>query len=446
MGFINDIFSGIEKELLNKIPTSIEDVGKSSSDDFKPGDIHIESLTLMSEDKQRKYDLLAQCKGINIFESLTSPVIFAELEIADSMGLYQSFPIIGEEYVLIKFKTPSSKTSSKYLLRVNKIINKEVKQNNMMMTYTLQLLSVELIRNSTRLMTLSYKDTIDNLIKQITNDGLGTEKPIKVSKTSGIEEGIITKLRPLEAIDFLRRRAVSNEYPSSSFVFYESRDGFVFTTVEELIEKGSKSLEGYSDKEFFFDTNRNINLKDVSFRNILAYNQVSFADTISKAQEGGIANEVNTFDLVTGNVKNLKYKDDGSTSFKQLDKNGAPTNSTSFINKNSNTTSVKQLIPISSDMSTTKRPEKVSLLTAFAQNITQNIIRIHIYGDSEIQVGDVIKCMLPSAVVGESSNKLSRLESGNYLVAKVRHIILNSDRPQHTIALELIKGNYNEVG
>lgn len=444
MGFINQIFSGIEHELLNQIGDALTS-SKKASNDFHPGDVSLESITLLSEDHQRKYDLMAQCKRINIYESILSPCIFAELSIVDSIGLYQSFPIIGEEYVMLSFKTPSSAKAAKYLLRVNKISDKELSDNNMMVSYTLQLVSAELIRNSIRYITKGYKQNIHDLVKDIMDDGIGTQKQIAISPTSGIEEGVITRLRPFEAIDFLRRRAVSTEFKSSSFTFYENRDGYHFITIEELLKQGKSAVE-HSDKQFFFDTHNNIDIKDVSFRNIIAYNQVTFADTISKAQEGGISNEVNTFDLITGNIKNITYKDDGSSAqFSNADQNGFPTNTTGFIKKHGVTTAERKLVPISSDLPNTQRPEKLSIGTAFAQNITQNIIRIYIYGDSEIQVGDVIKCTLPSGISDTNSSKVARLETGNYLVVKVRHIILNTDRPSYTIALELIKGNYNSV-
>jgi hypothetical protein len=57
----------------------------------------------------------------------------------------------------------------------------------------------------------------------------------------------------------------------------------------------------------------------------------------------------------------------------------------------------------------------------------------------------MIECRLPSGVDTTTDDGMSRLDSGSYLVAKVRHIILNGDRPQYTQALELIKNDIQEV-
>ena len=440
MSLIKDIFSGIEAALLSEVSTAI----KAPSGDIQPGDINIQAITLLSEDQQRTYSLLGQVTAIDIWESVMSPCIFCELAIADAIGLYQSFPIIGEEYVSIRFKTPGVSEDVSYLFRVNKLSGKVVSENNKMVTYRLQLVSAELMRNATRYVNRAYDGNISDIVESIVKEDLQTEKPVTIDKTSGIEKGNITRLNPFNAVDFLRRRSVSTEFKSSGFVFFESRDGYVFTTLERLIQKGQRSIDsGHSDKEFFFDTVRHDNIKDVSIRNIIAYNVMSFGDTIAKAAEGGIRNEVNSFDIVTGDIKKITYKDDGRAGFKNMDQNGSPTNTSGFIRKHGETTAVRKIMPISSDLPSTQRPEMVALLTAFTQNISQNITRIHVYGDSEVRIGDVVKCSLPTA---ESSDKsgLSRLETGNYLVTKVRHLILNNDRPQHTMALELIKGNFAE--
>jgi hypothetical protein len=442
MSLIQDVFKGLETMLLTQdIPAATI---KNTSNDIKAGDITIESITLISEDQQRRYELIAQCKAIDIYESITSPVICAELSMIDSIGLYQSFPILGEEYVSIKFKTPGTQKSSSYLFRVNRLMNKEVAVNNLYVTYTLQLVSAELIKNASRLITKPFKDNIHTIVETILKDDLQTSKPIRVDKTSGIEEGVLSNLKPLTAIDYLRKRAVSAEFKTSAFVFFESRDGFVFTTVEKLIKDGKRNIDsGKSDKTFFFDTVRHENISTVDIRNIIAYNQLTFGDTITKIGKGGLHNEVSSYDLITGNIKKIKYTNDGKASTDGIDKNSAPINTKGFISKHSKTTGLKRIIPISSDLPTTNRVERTGILTAFTHNLTQNIVQVYVYGDSELKVGDVIKCNFPSAIDVENA-KVARLESGNYLISKLRHIIMNSDRPQHMISLELLKGNLSE--
>ena len=448
MSFVNDLLSSVEKTLLNAVVSTISNAIKSPDKDIIPGDIEILAITLLSADQQRHFDLMHQCKGIDIFESITSPVIFAELSIADSIGLAQSFPIIGEEYVSISFRTPKTKGKpAHYLFHVNMVKNKEVMENNKMVTYTLQLVSAEIMRNSVRLVTKSYEKNIHDLVSEIITEDLSTQKPISIDKTAGIEKGNITRMEPFKAIDFLRRRAISTEYASSSFVFYESRSGFFFTTIEKLMDDGQKQhTNGASDKEFFFDALRKDNFKSVNLRNVLAYNQLTFTDTVSKIQNGGITNEVQAYDIITGGLKKVTYTNNiGQDKFKFADKDSASMNTTGFNKRHGKTTAATRFIATRSDKPSTALIEKISLSQAYAQAITQNIVQIYIYGDSEIQIGDMIKCHFPSATSFKNAKGTSRLDSGNYLVTKVRHMILNTDRPQHTISLELIKGGLTEA-
>lgn len=446
MGFISDVFSGVEKILLGAVNQAIDGVGKAPTDDIQAGDVEITSITIVKEDQQKQYDLLAQCTSIDIYEDASSPVIYAELGIADSIGLLQTLPIIGEEYVSITFRTPGTEEPASYLFRVREVMNKVVTENNKMITYTLKLVSAELMRNVKRLVTLTYEDTIDNIVKRIIEDELETEKPYYVDKTSGIEKGTITRMEPFKAIDFLRRRSVSNEYASSSFVFFESRDGYRFTTLEKMMHEGAKTVRAGTDKHFFFDTNRKDNIKAVNIRNIIAYNQVTFADTITKVQNGGLTNEVNAFDIITGGIRKVTYTNNiGQDQFKFASDNAASLNTSGFNRAHGKSSSVKKFIPVSSDKPSTQRAEKIAITAAYAQTISQNIVQIHIYGDTEIRIGDVISCTFPSAISADDVQTEARLDSGNYLVTKVRHMILNTDRPQHTISLELIKGSFEEV-
>jgi len=455
MSFIGDIFNSIEKTLVGAVKAGVNDAlgsmspnNKTPGKDILPGDIDIQRIILANEAGTKTYDLMHQVKGIEIYESILSPVVFCELVIADSVGLHQNFPIIGEEYVSITFRSPKFPKTVTYLFRVNMKSNLKFTENNKMATYTLQLMSPEVVKNSTRYVTKNYENTVDHLVEQILATELQTIKPVRVDKTAGIEKGRITRMQPFKAIDYLRRRAISNEYQSSSFCFFENRNGYHFTTIEKMIEDGNKALDKTktSNKTFFFDTNRKGSVRDVTQRNILAYNQLAFTDTVTKLQQGGLNNKVNAFDLLTGGVEQRTYDNTaGEGIFAKPDENSAPMNTQAFTNNHKRTTAKTKFIVTTSDKPQLKLPEKLSILQAYAQKVSQNIVLIHIYGDSDITVGDMIKCSFPSATTANNDKGISRLDSGNYLVAKVRHMITNGDRPQHTMALELIKGSLTEV-
>ena len=72
------------------------------------------------------------------------------------------------------------------------------------------------------------------------------------------------------------------------------------------------------------------------------------------------------------------------------------------------------------------------------------VIQITIYGDSTITVGDVINCTFPEAdglTKGEKNpvNEDSAMTTGNYMVAKCRHMLTFNEKAEYAQSLELVK-------
>lgn len=451
MSLIRDLFRAIEGELLKGLTDLAFGEGINArrvNSDFRPGDVNVIDILLLSEDGQRSYSLISQASTIHVYESIMSPVIWADIEISDSQGLLQNFPILGEEYVKIVFGTPFSTATASYLLRVNSVNNKQVSENNRKITYTLQCCSAELMKNVKQFITIKKTDTIQNIVLSVFDDYIKTEKPVFVDTTTGIEETVIAKLTPFQAIDFLRQRAVSNRYETSSFCFYESRFGYHFTTLERYIEDGAKIVEkGETDKVFFYDNNRKTGVENVTYRNILAYNLISYGDSISRVQNGGLTNQVQQFDLITGDLRKATYTDNlGADAFRPSSQTSSAGNSTGFLQKHGQTSTTVRLVTTQSDKSASDLVDKLSKSQAFAQKLSQNITQIHIYGDADISIGDVINVRLPSGVdTTTGKDTTSKMDSGTYTVTKIRQMISMGDRPQYTQALELIKHDLQEV-
>jgi hypothetical protein len=460
---LNSIIKSIEKAIFNGIEEGFKFGSKSNnSNQFIAGDVDIIDITIMSEDRQRRYSLMTMCKAIMIYESILSPVIFAELKIVDPNGIRQSFPIIAEEYVVITFKTPGSAEPAKYFLRVNSVGDAEIKQGNKTQTYTLQCCSVEVLTNAKTPVDKKFKGTADVCITELLTDKgyLGSEKPFIKESCKGVFEGICPgnaqpggtsgSPTPFVAIDYIRRlKSFSTRYLTHSFVFFENRHGFNFVTIEKLMEDGAKAMAaGASDKQFFFDSNSKLDARNVTVRDIIAYNQSNFATAVSKVQTGALYKIVNHVDLSTMNTIKLNYTDNiGSNSMKFADGASSAAATTTTFQQNHGKTTAESVLRFTSglgDMAKDHYPEKLSIISSYADKLTQNITDIHIYGDTEITVGDMIKCTLPSAKDTDDNTGKSRLDSGNYLVSKLCHIILNTDRPQHTIALQLLKGGFTE--
>lgn len=414
----------------------------ATPEDFVPGTAIIKSITLVN-DTGAEYSLTAQCKTMNIYENLMNPVVHADLTIEDSFDLIKTFPIIGEESVIVEFQTDEESNIVTYVFDVVSVEPKIVLDNMKMQRYILNCATPELLNSSSTTISKYYKGNISDLVYQILTDDMGVPVDIEIEQTVGIEEITLSDTEPLRMIDYLRRRAIS-KHKSSSYVFYRNAKGFHFITIEELIDRGRKE-NPLGDKVFYFDRNSKTSFNTVHFRNILAYNQPQFVNTLNKVAGGEVTNYSASVDMISFGVKDFEYRDvDNASEFKYIDDGALGTSTSATQKRFGNTVRMAKLFPVSKERTSPKTLEKSGFLQAYTSKMAQNITNIMIYGDSNITVGDVIKCYFVQATDLTITPEQAKLDAGNYLISKVRHMFILGGRNTHHMSCELIKGTFTE--
>jgi hypothetical protein len=380
----------------------------------------------------REANIMDQVKHIDVYESIISPCIKADFMIHDSIDLLNRFPIIGEETIEFTFNSPGG-VERELKLSVYAIENQEADFAGKKKGYILRACSPEVLTSNGRLVNKKFNSQSSDIVKKILSDISG--KKIAVEETKGIDEITITNLKPLQAIDFIRRRSLSPKYKSSSFCFYENREGFNFKTIEELFYEGRKNI---GDKIFFYEQNLQEDIRTSQYRSIMAYEHVRVANSLETIGLGGMANKVVQYDLVTGEVKSRDYKDE---EFVGADKKNNALNTNTFKNLFTEEMAETFFVPFDSSLPELDLPEKVGYLQSFVQKILQSMVRIHVNGDSNISVGEMLELNIPSFDGIDKKSDTSRLKSGNYLIAKVRHLITPGPNNVYSQSMELIKGN-----
>jgi hypothetical protein len=399
------------------------------------GDFTYDKVMMKSLDGSRKQDITNQCVTMDIYESILSPIIKAELVIYDSIDLLQTFPIKGEELVEIDWKSHSKNKSTFTKLIVVSVQDIGIDVSNRMKSYKLLLTSPELYYSQRNLVKKHYKQNSSDIIKDIVKTKLQTSKKIQNDSTKGIEDITLTKLKPFQAIDLLRRRAISTKNKSSSFVFYENQYGYQFRTLESIFEQGKKNV---GDRIYFYDTNTAESVRTVNYRNIIAYQHQNLATTLDSVQNGGLNNRVIELDLVTGEIKKHDFKDE---SYVKVDKSGTDISTSTFKQKYGEEPSVQYFVASDSSLPDYQLPEKIGYLQGFIQKIVSNLLHVHVYGDNLTGAGDVIELKIPDAT-GLTNTKEGKMMSGNYMIAKCRHMLTFGNYRQYTQSFELIKGSY----
>lgn len=437
-----EILSGVEANLWARIDPAESISSPKTSDNFQPGDVNILNISIISANGKRVWNLIPYVTEIHIYENIVYPAMFCELTIADSVGLYERFPLTTDEFITISVQTPNNETPSEYRFAINRIGEKETHQNNQMVSYNLQLVSPELKRSAANPITKTFTGTISDLIVDILKEDIGTEKRVIVEPSTGIINKTIGPRLPFPMIHEHYVDADNRRDNNGVYVFFENKHGYNLVTFEKLLKDGQRALStGASTKQFVLTPDRNEDLSAVKFRNILAYNQSRFGDAIGLVSAGGLNSSAVPYDFSRGAGQFSQYiETEDGTSAPTSDENGTMLFGTEFVRQNETNSINNMLIAVNNEVRPNNKIADVLVKrNAFLRKLQQIEAQIFIYGDTNLAVGDVIECSFPSSADTEDDSGRSRLDSGNYLITHLRHIISNTDRPQHVIACNLMK-------
>lgn len=424
----------------------------ASKRSFEAGDVIIESFNLVDiKNSKGPISLIEQFESIDIFESIKSPIITGKVLILDALNIRETYPILADKCkIILQFKNHPDLPSRTFDLLITEVKNISPDPNGKYSRYELSLCSIEILDNSKQLFKASLRQKkIDDHIKYILTDVIQTKKQITLdpSGTKGIQDLDLIQMKPFQSIDFLRRRAVSVKYKSSAYSFFENKTGFVFGPIEYLFERKEGRIK---DAEFFYDTDSQQNVKNITFRNILSFNHITQQSTAKMVQEGALKNTTTSLDLRTRTYETVDFdliKEFSNFKFPGKTKKINTSNFESEYGKQPATTNF--LINMS------KNPnnylvEKIGFNKAFVELLTQNILRIMTWGDSVLSAGYKIQCQVPSIdgktqMKGNKKNETSSFVSGEYLISSIRHMFTRLQSSYRYVnSMELIKGTYGE--
>tara|TARA_B100000287_G_scaffold433270_1_gene494578 strand:+ start:135 stop:1439 length:1305 start_codon:yes stop_codon:yes gene_type:complete len=256
-----------------------------------------EVFDITSADGSQTVSLIGGITKLQYFETLMSPMCTAVVDLVNTgntingQGIYNGLPIRGGERVYFKVKTPveaegEQEEHLESVLYVNKITN--VIANKGVETLTLHLVAREGISNEqSRVTRKFYGQTIDQSVTDIVK----LVEPLKQTEFEKCENiyNFIGNLRkPFTILLWLASKAipVGATSRSAGFFFWQTRKGFHFKSVENMIKEavdGKDKLQRY-----FYSQSLDPSLED-SFQNavkILAYSVRADTDVLADLNSG----------------------------------------------------------------------------------------------------------------------------------------------------------------
>jgi hypothetical protein len=398
----------------------------------------------------RTLTLTPYCSRADIYESVLEPTVIAEFVFTDKTGIFDAVNFL-EEKITIHFTTYEDNKEGGVKYELYPIILGDPADNlpdDKGIVYSVTCVSKESIR-STQIKNLSFtrqKIESERMIAALLKDpeGLNTQKNIFLEKTRGLHAFNFTLVNPLSAIDEIRLNALSSDFTSHCFVFYENSKGYHFKSFEGLIKNGKENI---GDKYYTQSAAADVSISGAKWRNILAFKVIQSGNqNITRALGAGNVT-VRLQNKITRKLSDPINIDQRYLNFTQLNDN-AVSASLKSQNEISSTESRVQLVPFDPTIQTEDIAEIAVVRPYYLAFLFNTIAHITVYGDTTVTIGDVITAKIPemnALTLGEERPYVdtSSTAAGNYLVTKCRHSLTFSENSlSYLQALEIVKDGY----
>lgn len=398
-------------------------------------EVNIESVNIISGDGIRS-NIWAMIEQFRLNESLFLPICYGECIVLDGVNLIDNTLLKGFDHIQFAFGTPDNpKTTITKSFRIYNIAERR-RVSNSAQTYKILFCSEELFLASQYMISKSFKGKlISDIVKDIAVNTLKIpQNRLEIEKTTGTLDLIIPDMRPLEAINKLSRRALTqSDHPS--FTFYETlTEGFKFKSIETLIKQNP--VAEYSFSETKIDSSK------IDPFSIIQYTIKKNFDTLADTQAGKYASSLMTFDIIRQTVETVKY--DSEEFFKKhvhLEGKGKSAPKTELVQNRKGDTPNKvvdshvRFVPTTLKQKENtyvkgRQPdikplnvEKTDLQrNAFLQNFMSHRIKLVTPGNPTLKSGDIIELNILASEDQSSQIKDEKM-SGKYIVTTVTHII-----------------------
>ncbi len=446
--------------------------------------VDVEKLDIVNH-QDEVFDLRAVFTEIEITSSIFEPGIHGTITVYDAIGLINQVPIVGEERIRIRYRTPENRPKEGEFI-VWRLTDEHPDEKGNSSVYRLHFCSPEMIWNARNTVSKSYPQTDEAL--SIVNDlmitYLRTRKELRTRDTVIKDPAkilVIPSYKPFEAIDMVRRRAYTEDGSSNYFLFFERWDYWYFTTLDQLVaqpinnrsndaveggsalpnpEEWSKDYWTYASDKFQLDS---VNARDIRRINIMRI--VSRFNSLEKVEEGAYDNEVVQYSIIDKEVTSKTFnflqdfnvlmggsKDTFATASPRGNYEKERPNTDRFLTDTgvvdlgyAGAQSPKAFFRLKDPEEKPDIVKKSGLAYQSIKVLLEQIrISITVPGDTMVDIGDIIHLVIPRF---DSLGKAEpdKFLYGKYIVANLRDSILVPDK--HTMSVDLHRdGFWQKIG
>ena len=382
-----------------------------------------------------------QVVSLSIFEDIFAPLVTCEISILDAMAISQDLPFIGEEKLKVSLKTTGDSEVSRYEFLLYGIDDTIPDVQNKYQVYRMRGISVESLTNAAISVQKGYKDTYDNVVKDLVSGFLKSKKKVTFAPSKGIHHTVVPNQMPLKAIDMCRQLAVSNDYPYSPFLFFETSTGFHFIDIVSQFKNAKKEDINTITRKYVNNQTEDVNYEMTdAFKSIVSFETTSKHDSMVKVNTGTYYSNLNKFDLTTKSFNEVETKLMDIQDQFDLATDGK-FNTDQFVNSMSNMGATNYLVFYDSS-----RPEShidyIGQKESYSSLFFQNIVEAEFHGDTTLEAGKVLYLDIKKStgLTGDEPEQQDERQSGYYMITQLAHHVFFSGEPSMRTACTLVKG------
>jgi hypothetical protein len=408
------------------------------------------ALEILSLDGSKRVDITNNTLSVDYYEDILSPCVMMTIVVAASSSLYNELPIRGGEKVVLDISTATGNfildgDNGMYVYKVSGYVADGVKEQ-----FILHLVSREGLANETARVQKKYqKRPINEHVEAILKDVLKTSKyeSKNIEKTSNSYSFIGNQKKPFHILTWLGPKGIPSNSNSgkngvrgkgiAGFVFYETKEGFNFKSIENLVSSVNTESEvvRYSYNSAIESTSYDNNFS------ILNYNLEKNIDLMKSLRVGMYANRTYFYDLYTNTLDVVDYylKNEIKSKLGKQDDIIIPEGFESSPSRILVRTSDRGTLD-PNDIAGDSGRDNTDMAKSFSRyNIlfTQSLNMI-VPCNVNLKAGGVIEAYFPKVDPSQQS-ALDEEQSGKYLIKELRHHFEGN----HMItSLKLVRDSY----
>jgi len=442
---------------------------------IQAGNYSIKQLVIIGE--KTSVNLSAVFTEINIFESIYSASLTGWVTVNDALNLISGsnpLPIMGNEAIVIEVsvgdhasqqaitkKDKAVKPTIKNIIFVGRVI--DIKNRTMInersQSYEIHFVSEEFVLDRNIRISKSFTDyNVDYIVEKVFSE-FGLPDTYEFEKTVRNANVVIPNWTPLKTINWLASRAISAEYNTPTFFFFQTLYNDGPTSGDRSSYTKSRYTETTSNKFWFlslddllaYDARKKIYFRpgnvgidtpelDYQYANAYNYEVVNSFNTLTNNANGLYNSTLISHDITTKTWKKTVFNyDDGFDKFYHLEEFKMFPGLTDSKNNRFNSKNYKESLIIYNPTGTLENPNFTENISSIRSHRLASLdlfrVRITLPGDCTLESGDIVYFDLPSPETG-GENKMDTYYKGNLLITHIRHTIT---KVQYTITLECCK-------